>query len=95
MKNLLKLVPLSRVDDGGRVGIHDGRSKKKKYSSCWSGELIERDWQKLRGKRLYNHPVTVRGFSTQSLAKFSLNIFRGFYSVSIKFNFNFPFSGKP
>jgi hypothetical protein len=57
---------------------------------------VERDWQVLRGKRLYNHPDTVRGFSTQFLEKFSLKIFCGFFSVSIKFLiFFFPFSGKP
>jgi hypothetical protein len=64
--------------------------------SCLSGELGERDWQILRGKRLYNHPDTVRGFFTQFLEKFSLKIFRKFFSVSIKFfNFISPFSGKP
>jgi hypothetical protein len=64
--------------------------------SCWSSELAERDWHNLRGKRLYNHPDTVRGFFTQFLEKFSLKIFRGFFSVSIKFfNFISPFSGKP
>jgi hypothetical protein len=56
-----------------------------KYNSCWSGELVERDWQKLRGKRLYNHPYTIRRFSNHFLAKFPSKIFRGFYSVSIKF----------
>jgi hypothetical protein len=52
--------------------------------SCWSSELAERDWHNLRGKRLYNHPDTARGFSAQFLEKFSLKIFRGFFSVSIK-----------
>jgi hypothetical protein len=42
---------------------------------------MERDWRNLRGKRLYNHPYTVRGFSTQFLVKFSLKIFRGFFCV--------------
>jgi hypothetical protein len=78
----IKLVPLSRVDDGGRVGIHDGRSKK---NSCWSGKLTGVTGEILRGKHLYNHPYVIHGFSSQSLTKFSLKIFRGFFSVSIKF----------
>jgi hypothetical protein len=61
VKNLLQLVPLPRINDRGRVGVHTAGVK---LISCWSGELVERDWQNLRGKRLYNHPYTVRGFST-------------------------------
>jgi hypothetical protein len=62
--------------------------------SCWSGKLAGRDWHNLRGKRLYNHSSTVRGFSTQSLVKFSSKIFRGFFCVDRIFNLIFPFSGE-
>jgi hypothetical protein len=78
VKNVVKFVPFPGIDNGGRVGVHGADEN---CYSCWSGELAERDWQNLRGKRLYNHPYTVRGFSNHFLAKFSLKIFRRFFCV--------------
>jgi hypothetical protein len=50
--------------------------------SCWSSELAERDWHNLRGKRLYNHPDTVRGFFRPVLREvFFKNISRIFLCV--------------
>jgi hypothetical protein len=56
--------------------------------SCWSSELAERDWHNLRGKRLYNHPDTVRGFFRPVLREvFFKNILRIFLCVDKIFNF--------
>jgi hypothetical protein len=78
VKYAIKLVPLSRVDDRGRVSVHN-----EQRVELLVRQTEERDWRNLRGKPLYNRPYTVREFYTHFLAKFSLKIFRGFYSVSM------------
>jgi hypothetical protein len=77
MKYFIQLTPLPRIDDRGGVSVHNEQKM-----SCWSNRLVERDWQKLRGKRLYNHTDTVCGFFHPVLREvFFKNISRIFLCV--------------
>jgi hypothetical protein len=83
VEHLVEFIALPRINVRGRVGVHGGTNKR--WLAAGQASWLSVTGTICAGNAYITTQIPYADFSAQFLEKFSLKIFRGFFSVSIKF----------